>query len=440
MEANKTKSNVLQTYISFMVFTFDILSFITITFVTVPLSRAIYPVKLVEIGLIITWGGFAASALMRPVGAAIIGPIYDRVGRKRGIELSLIGASIFTAAIGLTPTYSSVGILSPIIYIILRIIGGIFIGSLVSGGIVFATENVPERWRGFVGGFSESGGSWAHVIGALWLLMISVVFVGLSYFTIGWRVMFAVSLIPLIAVLPVIYFTPESDILILAKKKGKATEGVYKKLFSRKEIRNTFLLIMVMSLGVLGYDNLTENIFPTFLTVVNKVPHVMLSELVLYGAFFGVAGSLTGGALSQKTGRKPLAIAMSIILIVISPLFLYLGGLKASMFYLILLTLIPFYFFTAISKAVLSLLLNESFPTEVRGTAAGLNWNIGYGVAGVYPLIESIFMAIYGTKIYPLIQFIFLVILATIFLIAILMIKETKGNIAKELEELKTTV
>jgi len=88
---------------------------------------------------------------------------------------------------------------------------------------------------------------------------------------------------------------------------------------------------------------------------------------------------------------------------------------------------------------VLSLLLNESFPTEVRGTAAGLNWNIGYGVAGVYPLIESIFMAIYGTKIFPLIQFIFLVILAIIFLIAILMIKETKGNIAKELEELKTT-
>jgi MFS superfamily sulfate permease-like transporter len=48
METNKTKSNVLQTYISFTVFTFDILDFITITFVTVPLSMAINPVKSIE--------------------------------------------------------------------------------------------------------------------------------------------------------------------------------------------------------------------------------------------------------------------------------------------------------------------------------------------------------------------------------------------------------
>ncbi|MEM0158165.1 MAG: MFS transporter [Methanomassiliicoccales archaeon] len=428
-----TRVNALQTYISLMTYTFDILSFVAISFVIVPVAAAIYPSKTIGISLLVTWGGFAAGSVTRPIGAAIIGPLYDKVGRKRGLYISIAGSSLLTAAIAANPTYAAVGIWAPITFISLRLIGGIFIGALISGGLVFAPENLPERFRGLMTGFAEAGGSWAHVIGAAWLLMISAAFVGASYFSIGWRIMFLVALLPLVLIIPVLYKVPESQIYIKAKSKGNTQKGVYKTLFSKKTgMRNAFLIAVFSSIGLLGYDNLTENTFPTFLAEINKVPHVALANLVLIGAVFGVIGSIAGGAISQRTGRKPFAIGGAIILIAISALFIYLGNLPGDAFYLILFTIAPFYFFASISKADLSIFLNEAFTTEVRSTAVGLNWNLGYGIAGVWPIIISALLVVYGLKFYPMAQFIFLVFLGVMYLIASIVSKETLGNISKE--------
>ncbi|MDS0256540.1 MFS transporter [Thermoplasmatales archaeon AK] len=432
-EKKFTRVNALQTYISLMTYTFDILSFVAISFVIVPVSHAIYPSKTVGISLLVTWGGFAAGSVTRPLGAAIIGPLYDKVGRKRGLYLSIAGSSLLTAAIAANPTYASVGIWAPTIFIALRLIGGIFIGALISGGLVFAPENLPERFRGLMTGFAEAGGSWAHVIGAAWLLMITAVFVGTAYFSVGWRVMFLVALLPLILIIPVLYKIPESQIYVKAKSKGKTQKGVYKTLFSRSTgMRNAFLIAVFSSIGLLGYDNLTENTFPTFLAEVNKVAPGNIATLVLIGAAFGVIGSIAGGAISQKTGRKPFAIGGGIILIVISVLFLYLGGLPGTDYYPILFAIAPFYFFASISKADLSVFLNEAFTTEVRSTAVGLNWNLGYGIAGVWPLITSAAIAVYGLKVYPMAQFIALAVLGIVYLIASVVSKETIGNISRE--------
>lgn len=431
----------MQTYISLMAYTFDILSFIAVVFVTVPFGNAIYP-GTVSKSMIVVWGGFAAGSVLRPLGAAIVGPLYDRVGRKRGLYITIFGSSIFTASIAGIPTYAQVGDLAPIIYIVLRLIGGIFIGGLIAGGLVFTTENLPERLRGFITGTAEAGGSWAHVLGAAWLILITTFFVGASYATTGWRVMFLVTLLPLVLVIPVLYFVKESDIFVRAKKRTAGERSaVYKKIFGKgSAMRIPFLISLFSSIGLLGVDNLTENQFPTFLRLVNHVPHGTIADLVLYGAFFGVIGSMIGGAISQRTGRKPLALVSAVILIAISPLFLYLNNLKPDAFYLILITLIPFYFFASIAKANLALFLNESVTTEVRSTAVGLNWNIGYGIAGVWPLVIAWLYGIYGFSTYAMLQTVFLLVLGILYLVAFAFSKETRGNIGKEQEELENIV
>ncbi len=416
-----------------MAYTFDILSFIALTFVAVPFGKAIYPGPVAN-SLLIVWGGFAAGSVLRPLGAAIIGPLYDRVGRKLGLYISIIGSSLFTAAIAGIPTYAQAGDLSPILFIVLRLIGGIFIGALIAGGLVFTTENLPERLRGFITGTAEAGGSWAHVIGAAWLIMISAIFVSTAaYDANGWRVMFLVALLPLVLILPVLYKVPESAIFVRTTKKHRHEEKIYRKILGRgSPMRMPFLIAMFSSIGLLGYDNLTENQFPTFLRVVNSVPHPEIATLVLVGAAFGVVGSMFGGALSQKTGRRPFALVSAVILIVISFLFLYLGNLSHTEYYLILATLIPFYFFASIAKANLSLFLNEAFTTDVRSTAVGLNWNIGYGIAGVWPLVITFLYKIYGLSFYAVAQTIFLVVMGIMYFVAFYMSKETLGNISKE--------
>jgi MHS family proline/betaine transporter-like MFS transporter len=424
-------------YVSFFAYTFDILSFIALTFVSIPVSKAIYPNANSGISLIIFWGGFAAGSLTRPLGGAFFGKDTDAHGRKRALYINITGAAVFTALLAATPTYASVGLLSPIIFIGLRLIGGVFIGGLIAGGLVFGPENFPERLRGFMTGFAESGGSWAHVIGAAWLLMVSVVFVGASYFTLGWRFMFLVTLVPILIILPVLYKTPESNIYRLAKKKRQTTDTPLKKLALEKSaIRSTFLLALIMSIGLLGYDNMTENFFPTFLIAFNHTPHTLLAEIVLIGALAGVVGSIFGGTISQRTGRKPLAIVGGVILVAISYLYIHLGTLPGDAYYALLLTLMPLYFFSSLSKADFSLYLNEAFPTSVRGSALGLNWNLGYGIAGIWPILVSAVIAIYGTKVYPDVSAITIALLGILYTVGTLLSKETRGNISREKKSL----
>ncbi len=287
-------------------------------------------------------------------------------------------------------------------------------------------------------GFAESGGSWAHVIGAAWLLMISFIFATTSSFdTIGWRIMFLVSILPLVLILPVLVKTPESNIYQLARKKRKTTKNPLKTLVAeKKSIRKVFMLSLIMSIGLLGYDNMTENQFPTFLLSFNKVPHSLLAEIVLVGALAGVIGSILGGVISQYTGRKPLSIVGGIVLIAISYLYIHLGTLPGDAYYAIVLTLMPLYFFSSVSKADFSIYLNEAFPTSVRGSALSLNWNLGYGIAGVWPIVVSAVLAVYGIKVYPITAAVTIALLGLMYLIGTLFSKETKGNILKEKEEM----
>jgi MFS family permease len=191
-----------------------------------------------------------------------------------------------------------------------------------------------------------------------------------------------------------------------------------------------------MSIGLLGYDNMTENQFPTFLLSFNKVPHSLLAEIVLVGALAGVIGSILGGVISQYTGRKPLSIVGGIVLIAISYLYIHLGTLPGDAYYAIVLTLMPLYFFSSVSKADFSIYLNEAFPTSVRGSALSLNWNLGYGIAGVWPIVVSAVLAVYGIKVYPITAAVTIALLGLMYLIGTLFSKETKGNILKEKEEM----
>ena len=430
----------MQLYVSFFAYTFDILFFIALTFVIPQLAHNIYPAQGLGVSLIVSWGGFAAGSLTRPFGAAIFGRMADARGRKAMLYVTLIGASAFTALLAAMPTYAQVGILAPVIFVGLRLIAGVFIGGLIAGGLVFGTENFPERFRGLMTGFAESGGSWAHVIGSAWLLLIGVIFSAAAFTEYGWRAMFLVSIIPLVIVLPVLHYTPESAIYATARRKGRITKTPLRKLLVEKsKVRNVFYLSALMSIGMLGYDNMTENTFPTFLKEVNHItPISHLATVVLIGAVFGVIGSVLGGAISQKTGRKPLAIVTGIILIGISYLYMHLGSLPGTSIEALIITLIPFYFFASIGKADLSLYLNEAFPTEIRGSALGLNWNIGYGLAGVWPIIISAFIAVYGIGVFPLAQFVGVLILAIVYVVASIFSEETIGRISKEKTELES--
>ena len=100
-------------------------------------------------GYIFALGSFAAGFAFRPVGALIFGRIGDRAGRKGAflVTVSLMGLATF--AIGLLPTYAQAGAISPILFILLRLLQGIALGGEYGGAAIYVAEHAPPARRGF---------------------------------------------------------------------------------------------------------------------------------------------------------------------------------------------------------------------------------------------------------------------------------------------------
>jgi len=128
------------------------------------------------VSLASAFGVFAAAFLMRPIGGALFGHVGDRFGRKQALVTSAGLMTLSTTAIGLLPTYATVGALAPLLLILLRLLQGLSVGGEFSASIIFLVERAPPRRRGFLGSFASFGATTGILVGsgvgaiASWLL------------------------------------------------------------------------------------------------------------------------------------------------------------------------------------------------------------------------------------------------------------------------------
>src|SRR5690349_17450591 len=98
--------------------------------------------------LLASFATYAAGFLVRPFGALVFGRIGDLVGRKYTFLVTIMVMGLATAAVGMLPTYSSVGMLSPIILVLLRLAQGLALGGEYGGAATYVAEHAPDSKRG----------------------------------------------------------------------------------------------------------------------------------------------------------------------------------------------------------------------------------------------------------------------------------------------------
>lgn len=102
------------------------------------------------IGLILSYASFALTFFIRPFGGILFSHIGDRIGRKKTLVLTLSLMGIAVMAIGLLPSYHSIGIWAPILLIFFRLLQGIGIGGEWGGALLLAVEYGPKEKRVFL--------------------------------------------------------------------------------------------------------------------------------------------------------------------------------------------------------------------------------------------------------------------------------------------------
>ncbi|WP_353713582.1 MFS transporter [Arthrobacter sp. K5] len=171
---------------------------------------------------------FGVGFLARPVGAFVSGHLGDRIGRKSTLILTFLIMSISTAAIGLLPTYQSVGFWAPVLLCVLRLTQGFAVGGEWGGAAIIAVENAPKGRRGFFGAWPQIGVSCGLLLGT-GAVAISRAISGDQFIVWGWRLPFLVSVVLAAVGLYIRLNASESPAFLAAKAEAERKQEKQKR-------------------------------------------------------------------------------------------------------------------------------------------------------------------------------------------------------------------
>ena len=408
----------------------DLFDLFILLYVAPVIGTLFFPSTHATLSLAAVYASFAVTLLMRPVGSAIFGHYADVHGRKGAMLVAIVGVGVSTACFGALPTIAQAGIAAPIIFLLLRLVQGIFVGGVVASTHTIGTESVPAKWRGAMSGLVGGGGAGiGALLASVVFLITSSVFPGDAFAHWGWRFMFFSGLLSSLLgwfIFENLEETPFFNELRQqnAARQATAPPSPVKMLVSR-EYRSVLLVNLLITFGGGAGYYLTSGYLPSFLKIINGVPN-NISSLILMGASVAAfVSAILIGALSEKIGRKPTFLAVGVSALVLLPL-CYLGLAKATDTAEVTLYALAIAFIGNAGYAPVLIFLNERFPTSLRASGTGLSWNIGFALGGMMPTFVSLASA--GTAQIPMSLAIFSMAIFVVYIVGALTIPETRGN------------
>ncbi len=408
----------------------DLFDLFILLYVAPVVGALFFPSNVPTLSLAAVYASFAVTLLMRPVGSAIFGHYADVHGRKNAMFVAIVGVGISTAAFGLLPTIAQAGVIAPILFLILRLIQGIFVGGVVASTHTIGTEWAAPNRRGAMSGLVGGGGAGIGALMASFVfLVMSSLFPGDAFAVWGWRCMFFSGLLSSLLGWFIFANLEESPFFKEQQKQKAAgtitaTQSPVKLLFSN-QYRGVLLLNLLVTFGGGAGYYLTSGYLPSFLKVVNAVPNSTSSLILMGASVIALISAVLIGGLSDMIGRKKTFLLVGVCMLILLPL-CYLGMAKATDTTSITLYAFAIAFLGNAGYAPVLIFLNERFPTEIRASGTGLSWNIGFALGGMMPTFVS--LASGSPAQIPMSLSIFIGVIFVIYLIGALLIPETKGD------------
>lgn len=372
----------------------DLFDLFILLYVAPVIGKLFFPSEHATLSLAAVYASFMVTLLMRPVGSALFGNYADRFGRKSAMFVAVSGVGLATAAFGLLPTLAQVGILAPIIFLILRLVQGVFVGGVVATTHTVGTESVPRKWRGAVSGLVGGGGAGlGALMASLAFWIASSIFPGSDFDVWGWRIMFFSGILSSGLGLLILRYLEESPVWLAANSRRVAartgpTKSPVGEVFSGP-FRNTLLVNLLITTGAGSAYYVTSGYLPTFLKVINKIPNSSISMILIGSAIVATISGPIIGYLSDQIGRKTTFILVGLPGMILLPL-LYLWMAKTQDVSAIAIYAFIISFFGNAVLAPVPIFLNERFPTAMRASGTGLSWNIGFALGGMMPTVVSL--------------------------------------------------
>ena len=360
------------------------------------------------VGLIQTYGVFAAGYLMRPLGGVLFGYVADRIGRTQALKWSIAVMAVPTVLIGLLPTYEQWGVAATGSLILLRLIQGVSVGGELIASITFLVESAPLKRRAFYGSWAIFGGIGGILLGSAVVSITEALVIPEQMSTVGWRIPFLLGVVIFLlgrwlraSLSAESVVAPDTDTLPVVRVLRQHIGSVLH-LFAAMLIYSTSFYILFVWM-------------PTYQTrmLQNPVDHAMDVNTVTMLALLLLVPA--AGALGDRFGyRRIIMSGVALTGILAYPLFLWIdtGTLVAA-----LSSGLIFAITVSWVQGPMPAVLAETFPKDIRNTGIGVAYNLVLGLmGGTAPMLCTWLIATTGNDAAPAY---YLIVLAVISLIAL---------------------
>ena len=336
---------------------------------------------------------FALAFFARPLGAALFGHFGDRKGRKATLVAALMTMGPSTVAIGLLPSYHSIGVLAPLLLCLFRFGQGLGLGGEWGGAVLLATENAPEGKKAWYGMFPQLGAPIGFLVSSGTFLLLSKTLSDQQFLDFGWRIPFIASaLLVWVGLYVRLKITETPDFLKIIEKNDRVklpvvdvfTKHTKAIVLGTIATITTFLLFYLMTVFTLSWGTSALHYSKTSFLIAQ-----MISML-----FFGL-GIPISAVLADKIGRNKMLIIATIGIFIFGLFFsqLFSTGIWA----VTVLFLIIGMFLMGLTYGPIGTALAEIFPASVRYTGASLCFTLaGILGASLTPFLATTLATKYG--------------------------------------------
>lgn len=417
--SNTIKKVATASFIGNFVEWFDYASYVYLATI---LTTVFFPDISPASGLLATFGVFALSFIIRPLGGIFWGHYGDKIGRKHALSLSIIIMSLATFAIAFLPSFNQIGVWAPVLLLVLRLIQGFSASGEYAGASAFLVEYAPTHKRGFYASIVPASTAAGLLLGSLFVSGMHLFLSPEDMHSFGWRLPFLLAL-PLGYVGRYIRLRLEDSPKFREMEKSQQISHAPISLLLSQHKRALIIAIGVTMLNAVGFY-IILSYMPTYMSVELGVSEsesfaATTIALVAYIGFIFVMGKL-----SDHFGRKTMLILASLAFVILTvPLFSQLGTVG---FVGVVLIQIVFGAMLTMNDGTLPCFLSEIFPTKVRYSGFALSFNLANAIfGGTAPFVATWLIQVTGNKLAPAW---YLVAAALIAMIAMAASKETSGK------------
>ena len=360
--------------------------FIYATAASLIFPQIFFPSENPKVAIIASLATYGVGYVARPIGAFVLGHFGDTHGRKNVLILCMFLMGFSTLAVGLLPTYASVGLLAPALLVALRLIQGFAVAGEISGASSMILEHAPFGRRGFFASFTLQGVQAGQILAAAVFLPLAHFMPDAAFNSWGWRIPFLLSFVVIVAGYIIRREVEETPAF---------TEEAAHKEVPRSPVIEAIQtswpdMIRVICMSLMNTIPVVTTVFGAAYAVQAAYGIGFHKDVYLW---IPVLGNIVAcfvipyvGNLSDKIGRRPPVIVGA----------LGAGLLSFGYLYAISIHSVPLAIFMSLLmwgvvyqgyNAVFPSFYPELFPTRTRVSSMAISQNIGTTITALLPVL-----------------------------------------------------